>query len=220
MTTLTNPIRAQNIVDRFEDYVTAAANSGISWTTSSRPTWTYPAYSSNVPPAPVIPGGTWTIDPGYYGGAGGLNIAIAGASLGGPKITASSIVSVLRNETARYSVIRNQRVVLTVTQTGGKQPGSNKPWDELGRNQGSIGPGGVVFDQTAVAHMAAGYAVAVAAPATTLTANTAISATNLETFFANLRTAYNSARSDTAYTPITICHSSCHASCHSSRNRR
>ena len=37
MATLTNPINAQNIVDRFADYVTATADSGISWGTNALP---------------------------------------------------------------------------------------------------------------------------------------------------------------------------------------
>lgn len=100
MATLTNPINAQNIVDRFADYVTATANSGISWGTNA------------------IPFGE--MDAGYFGGdTGGRGISISGGNISNTPITASTIYDTLCAETQTYSNIRNMRALLFVTGGGG-----------------------------------------------------------------------------------------------------
>jgi hypothetical protein len=216
MATLTNPINAQNIIDRFADYVTATANSGIEWGTNIKPVYSWSTYSSN---GYSVAGGSITLAESTFGGnTAGIAIGISGAGFEGAVIKAIDIVNTLRNETARYAVIRSHQVRLTVTATGGKD--GNKDWDGLGRNRGTIPSGGLVFDQTKVSHLGAGYALAPAAPATTLTATTTISAVGLETFFGNLRTAYQNVRNTAHVTDVTVCHSSCHLSCHNSRGRR
>jgi hypothetical protein len=100
MATLTNPINAQNIVDRFADYVTATANSGISWGTNA------------------VPFGE--MDTAYFGGdTGGRGISISGGNVSNTPITASTIYDTLCAETQTYSNIRNLQAVLNVTGGGG-----------------------------------------------------------------------------------------------------
>lgn len=100
MATLTNPIRTQNIVDRFADYVTATADSGISWGTNAYPFGEF--------------------DGNYFGGStSGRPIGISGGNIGSGVITASNIYNTLVNETAAYTSIRNLRALLFVEGGGG-----------------------------------------------------------------------------------------------------
>ena len=100
MATLTNPIRTQNIVDRFADYVTATASSGISWGTNSVPFGEFPT--------------------SYFGGTtSGRPIGISGSSIGSGVITAGNIYNTLVNETSAYTSIRNLRALLFVDGGGG-----------------------------------------------------------------------------------------------------
>lgn len=100
MATLTNPIRTQNIVDRFADYVTATASSGISWGTNAYP---FPEFDGN-----------------YFGGStSGRPIGISGGNIGSGLIVASNIYNTLVNETSAYTSIRNLRALLFVDGGGG-----------------------------------------------------------------------------------------------------
>lgn len=101
MATLTNNINPQNIVDRFADYVTATADSGITWGTNALP------FSQ--------------FDAGYLGGTtAGRPIGVTGATISpvGGTITASAIYDTLVNETAKYTSIRNLRAILNLTGSG------------------------------------------------------------------------------------------------------
>ena len=95
MVSLFNNIDAQNVVDRFADYVRASANSGIVWGTNSRP-------------------GTWIPTSVFGGTTAGKTIEINGNSIGGPTglIVASTVRNVLIAETNRYTRIRNLRARL------------------------------------------------------------------------------------------------------------
>jgi len=100
MATLTNPITAQNIIDRFADFAPAAANSGIVWGTNSVP---FSGFSTS-----------------YFGGTtAGRSIGITGADINQNPITASVINTAIENETAAYSQIRNLNATQTVTGPGG-----------------------------------------------------------------------------------------------------
>lgn len=100
MATLTNPINAQNIVDRFADYVVATANSGISWGTNA------------------VPFGEMST--AYFGGTtGGRGISISGSAVSATPITASTIYNALVAETQTFSNIRNLRALLFVDGDGG-----------------------------------------------------------------------------------------------------
>jgi hypothetical protein len=180
MATLTNPIRTQNIVDRFADYVTATSATGIVWGTNAKPFTEMP-------------------DSTFGGTTSGRAIGINGGSIGSGVITAANIYNTLVTETAAYTSIRNLRAILFV--------------------QGDIG--GVRYDQTAVAYLNTSYLQSVGTPSNAgVYSGNAVYAVNLESFFDNLRTSYNTARSSTATVQVNVCHASCHSSCHGSRSRR
>jgi len=190
MTTLTNPVTPQNIVDRFADFVTSTANSGISWGT-------------NVYPFAEFDGAQ------FGGTISGTTITATGSSIGssGGVITAVNIVNALLTETALYTNIRNLRALLNVTGAEG--------------NTGSRPTPGIIYDQTAVAFMNTTYRQTLNTVATSnVSSSNTISSSNLETFFTNLQTEYNSQRNNTTTVQIDVCHASCHSSCHSSRSRR
>jgi hypothetical protein len=99
---LTDNINAQNVVNRFADYVRATANAGISWGTNSYP---FPEFSANA---------------GIFGGdTNGKGIEISGGNISGNPITAQTVYNVLIDETTRYTRIRLLRAVLFVDGGGG-----------------------------------------------------------------------------------------------------
>lgn len=209
MATLTDNINAQNIVDRFADYVVATANSGISWGTNAYPFGVYSGYFPNI----------------FGGDTGGKGIGINGNNLGGAgsTITASTIVNVLRAETQAYTRIRNLRALLFITGTG-YAPTSG---DGAVNQRTDLGPitgtnPGYIYDATAVANLNTSYVqISLGATASDgISAGSTINTGNLETFFSNLRTAYNNARASTHTEQVNVCHASCHNNCHSSRGRR
>ena len=104
MVTLTNPINAQNIVDRFADYVVATANANIVWDSANKP---FPeAVTSD------------------FSASAGKAIGISGGSLTYPDggiITKATIYNTLITETARYTSIRKIRARLIIgTGSGNK----------------------------------------------------------------------------------------------------
>lgn len=195
MATLTNPIEDQNIVDRYADYVRAAANTGIVWGTNSNPTHS---------------DGTVVLDDSYFGGdTGGRGIGIGGGNLGGTGavITASTIYNTLLTETYNYSRIRSVQARLNVTGGGG--------------NTGSRPSPGIIYDQTNIAHMSDSYRVDLGSPSNNGVSSTSlITDEGLEGFFSTLRNSYNAARGSTVTVTTDVCHASCHSSCHGSRGRR
>lgn len=213
MAVLTNNINAQNIVDRFADYVVASANAGIVWHSGAVPFDVYAAYFPNI----------------WGGNASGKGITINGTSIGGPTgiITASTIINVLRTETATFTRIRNLRAILFITGTGfiTPRPTGNGSGNNVRTDLGPIfgqGPG-IIRDGTNVANLNTAYLQGLAATTSTGIANDGVSlinTANLEAFFTNLRTAYNTARATTHTQQVNVCHASCHNNCHSSRGRR
>ncbi len=100
MATLTNPITAQNIIDRFADFAPASANSGIVWGTNSVP---FSGFATS-----------------YFGGTtAGRSIGISGSTIAGNPINASTINTAIENETAAYTQIRNLNATRTVTGVSG-----------------------------------------------------------------------------------------------------
>lgn len=195
MATLTNPVSRQNIVDRFSDYVTATANAGIVWGTNALPTHT--------------DGTVVTLSGNFGGTTSGRAISINGDTLGasGSIITAITIYNSLLTDTNRYTRIRKLRARLNVTGTGG--------------NTGTRPTAGIIYDQTAVAHMNDTYLQAIASVNNAgVASGQVIDDTNLETLFSNLRTEYNTKRDTTVTLTRDVCHASCHSSCHGSRGRR
>jgi len=190
MTTLTNPITPQNIVDRFKDFVTDTANSTIIWGTNNKP-------FSQMP------------DATFAGTTDGTTITATGSSIGstGNTITASNIVNALLTETALYTNIRNLRAVLNVVLSyyGGNYPGGGGViYDQTAKAY-------LNTDYRQTLNTVA---------STNVESEKIISATNLETFFTNLQTEYSTQSVNTATIQVDVCHASCHGNCHSNRGRR
>jgi len=143
----------------------------------------------------------------FAGTTSGRSISITGNSISGNTITAATIRSVLEAETTTYTNMRNMRARLNVTGGGG--------------NAGSRPTPGIIFDQTKKAHLATSRRSTVSGTANGgVTTGTPASVSNLQTFFANLRTAYR-AKETSAYTKtVNVCHANCHHNCHSNRGRR
>lgn len=190
MATLNNPINPQNIVDRFADYVVATANAGISWGTD------------------VYPFPEWTYGSEFGGTTAGKSIGITGANVDavGNLINAANIYNTLINETYTYTNIRNLQAILFVDGGGG--------------NTGSRPTAGVVFDTTAPAYFIDSYRQTIGANASDVVSGNTATSLGLETFFTNLRDAYNATKINTVVLQVNVCHASCHSSCHGSRGRR
>ena len=199
MATLTDNINAQNVVDRFADYVRATANSGIVWGTNAQPFAEFPT--------------------SYFGGTtGGKGIEINGTSLGGPNgiIYASTVYAVLRDETNRYCRIRLLRARLNVTGGGGNTGSRPTPgivYDNTqvahmnsGYNQNIGSP------STGINGPVAGTII--------YRGSTSFVTTGTEGYFNILRNTYNQYRANVVTITIDVCHASCHSSCHGSRGRR
>ena len=190
MATLNNPINPQNIVDRFADYVTATANQGIVWGTDVLP---FPEFNSAE----------------FGGTTAGRAILISGANIAsvGFPIIATNIYNTLLSETITYTNIRKLNAILFVDGDGG--------------NIGTRDTAGEIFNSTEVAHMNTGYRQGIGSPsASDVSVGNTSTSSGLETFFNNLRTAYNTARENIFTIQVNVCHASCHSSCHSSRGRR
>jgi len=195
MVSLTNPVTAQNVVDRYADYVVATANSSIVWGTNAAP---FPAFATS-----------------YFGGAtSGKSIGINGGAIDNNvnKIDASEINDVLATETAAYSSIRKLNAKLNYTGTGDGAGGAG--------NTGTwAGAPGINFNQTQVAYMNNQYLQSLSGT-TALVAGNVVDDAVLESKFDALRTVYTNARNNIQTVQVDVCHSSCHSSCHGSRGRR
>jgi len=191
MAVLTNPVTTQNIVDRFADYVQAAANTGIVW-------------YNNGGGAFVEPFAEFNQD--LLASNSGKGMEITGASINATPITASTIYNALVAETNRFTRIRNLRARRIITTGGGNRTRNASDALDLTNiahmagttYQGDIGTpsnGGV-------------------------SSGSVISSANLETLFTTLRTSYNTIRATAVQIDVSLCHNSCHSSCHGSRGRR
>lgn len=184
-------ITPQNLVDYYKEFVVDSANANIAWAGNNYP-------FSDWPAGTILDGTT-----------SGRSIGITGANVasGGNLIDASDIYTVLAAETANYYMLRNLRAILFVEGGGG--------------NTGSRGTAGTVFDSTAKAYMNSGY---VQSQGTIQNGGVAegnnITAASLESFFANLKSDFESKQGQVVTYTVSVCHASCHSSCHGSRGRR
>ena len=212
MATLTNNINAQNIVDRFADYVVATANSSIVWGTNVKPSMSTAPVSGVTDLVQVIP------DAAFGGSNAGKTISTTGSSItpGNGKITASNIYSTLVSETNRYTAIKNANAIGRVTGAGGNN-GTRL------RDTGQVAGRAYIekLNVTSKAHLADAYESSIGTPANGgVVSGTSVSVANLQTFFTTLRTAYAGKRDDTTPFLTSVCHASCHSSCHRNRGRR
>lgn len=213
MASLTNPIKAENIMARFADYVAATANGSIVWADNANPIYTDPTDNSTHE---VIP------DSSLGASTSGISPTVIG-SADGTLIRATDVVTALVNETNRYRNIRQVRARLNVTGAGG-----NKPAGPVNVNTANNStPLGVVYDDTQVAYVTDTYRTGVIATTSSpnpadynIADNQKISVTNLQSYMDALKTAYTTARDTSTDITTDVCHASCHTSCHSSRSRR
>jgi len=215
MAVLNNPVQGSNMVERFNDFVSATANANIIWGTDDRP---FPEFvAQNMPAAtPPLP----NVEPlgGPKAGRGNIsgNLGLTG------EVTASSILTAFANATKTYTRIRLIRARLNVTGGGG--------------NRGSRPTPGIVFDETRVTHMNSSFEQNVGFidegggvfPGTiisraSLQGGAVIgdgSFINLSGYFVECRERYRELRTNSTTITVNVCHASCHGSCHGSRTRR
>jgi hypothetical protein len=193
MATLNNPVNAQNIVDRFADYVTATANSSILWGTDDRP---FPEFVATRPEFN-------NVDP-LAGPKSGKPIGISApdSTFKETPITASDIYDRLVAETKTYTGIRSLNAIKNLAGDGGAKT--------------------EVFNQTKKAYTSYPQPSITIGTASSfgIVTGQVVSANNLGTFFTALQTAYTAKRDTSIKLEVLVCHSSCHASCHTSRIRR
>ncbi len=111
-TPLTNPVDADNIVDRFADFVVESANDGIVWSSSNIP---FPEATSSD-----------------FGASAGKSISIDGDDITPSNniITKANIYNTLITETTRYTSIRKIRARLFIgTGPGNQTRASNTGFD-------------------------------------------------------------------------------------------
>jgi hypothetical protein len=193
MAFLSDPIKQQDIIDRFGDYVVALANFGISWGLGDKPFPEMDDYQF---------GGTKAGKPNQ------LPISLAS----GTPINAALIYNAVLYETFRFTNIRLMRALLYLTfddvQTGQFYQAP---------------AGGYIFDQTAKSHLSTSYTIgvnpAVLAAGQVYIANQ-ITRAGLEDLFDRARTVYQAYENSVETITVFVCHSSCHSSCHNSRIRR
>jgi hypothetical protein len=190
MATLTNPITAQNIVDRYADFVTASANENIIWGTNALP-------FSEMPTA------------NFGGTTAGKTITKTGTDIVGTDslIAAAKIYDTLLAETRTYTRIRRLRAILFVDGPGGNTGTRANPGVIFDQTQKSNLNNNYLQDLGFTSNA-------------NVTAGQLISSANLETLFTNMRISYSTAATTTATIQVNVCHASCHSSCHGSRGRR
>jgi len=212
MATLTNNINADNIVDRYTDYITNWVNSNIRWGTNNVPSWPYTDPWGTARVYQIYPSSS------FGGTTSGIPRSVSGGSLGGSGaiITASTLVNAFISETNRYVRVRYSRVNLFVT-------GGGAGWNT---------PAGPIFlfgDPADPVNTQEGYAHStfdgtISTPSSSgISSDNLITTGNLENFFQSLQNNLGSARNNPGNPLIFneyVCHSSCHSSCHGSRSRR
>ena len=193
MATLNNPINAQNIVDRFADFVTTTANASILWGTDDRP---FPEFVSTRPEFN-------NVDPlGGTKAGRAIGISAPNGTFNGTPITASTIYDLLVAETKTYTGIRSLNAIKNLAGDGGAVT--------------------EVFNQTKKAYTSYTQPSITIGSATSLgiVAGQPVTSAGLEAFFTALQTAYTAKRDTEIKLTVLVCHSSCHSSCHASRIRR
>jgi hypothetical protein len=193
MATLTNNINAQNIVDRFSDYVVATANSGIVYGTNN---WPFTD--------------TYNLAPFFGGTTAGRGIGIVGTDWSNTTIFANALFNRLIAETYAYTNIRSTHWVLYVDGGGGNRGSRPTPGAVVnvtgkshlntsyrtGVNYNGTTKNGVISPEL-------------------------IKTSELESLFDRLRAIYTGIANSTIEIPyFHVCHASCHGNCHGSRTRR
>lgn len=194
MATAGTVITKQTIIDDFVSAVMAPEQGRTRWHLSNKPTYDYAIGGDNSTP--------------YVGPYVVIQDVLVAPSVGMDNptgtdftevITASNIVSVLRNYAYGTTRVRLVRAGIYYNYSGGSS--------------------GTFAESVAYAHLNDTYLrtnpLSVSGPA----ANDDISASTLSTFYTSLRLSANT-DSYGDIIDLRICHTSCHSACHSSRGRR
>lgn len=194
MATAGTVITKQNVIDDFVSAVMAPEQNRSRWHLNNKPTYNFLIGADNstnqVAPYAIIQ--DVLVDPS-------VGMANPTATNFTEAITASNIVSVLRNYAYQTTRVRLVRAGIFYQYSGGSP--------------------GTFNEQVAYAHLNDTYLrtnpLGVSGPAT----NDIIAANALNTFYTSLRLAANT-DSYGDIIDLRICHTSCHGNCHSSRGRR
>jgi hypothetical protein len=193
MAALTNPINAQNMVNRYADYVPTTANSGIVWGTNALPFAEFPSsyFGGTTSGRPI---GLTAPDATYRG-------TLIYASNETTAKTAPMVYHALYNETYYYTNIRNLRARKVIIST--------------------IGANSVAYDQTQKSYLNTSYWQSLGAVSSNnIDIGQRITASGLEGFFGILRSRWQTLAANAVAVDVNVCHISCHGSCHGSRIRR
>ena len=204
MAILTNPISGSNLVERFNDFVAAAANANITWGTDAKPFTEMPTSTFG----------------GVKAGRGNVtgNLGLATSNT----IDSTTLINAFTASTKQYTRIRNLRARLNVTGGGGNsgtRPTAGIVYDEIAvahlnsSYELALGSIDVMDIQTDELITRAGL------QGGTPTAGN-YNGVNLTGFFVGCRDKYNAARATIVTVTTSVCHASCHRSCHNSRSRR
>jgi hypothetical protein len=194
MASLNDPINVTDIIARYQDFVTAAADNQL-------PIWGTDAVPFSQMPTSYFAG--TTTQPVNL-----IELDSADLVPSPDIIDGSDVHNALLTETNKYTNIRQMRAILNVTGGGG--------------NRGSYSSPGVIYDQTRLAYMSSSYrqSLSSVAGSNVIATGYIISRSDLETYMQGLENAFLAARNNVQTVTINICHSSCHSSCHGSRGRR
>lgn len=212
MATLNDPVKVQEIIDRFKDFVDATANSSVEWGTDVKP---FPELTDAD--AAMLFGGTTN--------EGRSNTLTDEKINKNNVVSAQDIIDALLAETTAFTRLRNIQIILNVTGGGG--------------NTGTRPKDGRVFEQTKKANLSSAYikelSQANLPPELKVSRGKLISIESLEELFEALKSAYLTETTNAGATPtadgatpaagdnpyiVSVCHASCHSSCHGSRGRR
>ena len=208
---LSNPIRAQDIIDEFETRVVDKANNLIVWASDA-----VPVANLTTGPYGVVSSSDFETSK-----AGRAN-TVQASDFDNP-IDADQIYNVLLEETKQYLFIRAVHLTLTVTVSDETNEGNQGPPADpvsYNKDKGPIGDPGVVFDDTQIASIPPGARTLPSVSRNGVTADQEISSSDLENLFDAFYSALHTAGSDILEAALTSCHANCHSSCHSSRGRR
>jgi len=212
---LTNPINKSNLVGRFNQLVTAEINANIN-------------YASNLKPFPEAPNS-------WFGGtiSGFSDISPSIVDTATPEVTASALFSAFFDWTRQMTRIRNARMRLAVTTSGGA------PYNTPVPGSPRTGPAAPAYaeDVTGITFLSSVYQQTLpSVSASDVAATNFITRNGLDGtlspnpnfggavlsqgLFQNLRVAWEQRRSNTVTLTTEVCHASCHSSCHTARGRR
>lgn len=194
MVSLTNNVSRSNVRLRWQDYVAAAARSGIAWGYNRKP-------FSQAPNSWF--GGNYNSPPSASAYASDNTVGSSGGV-----ITASTLRNGLVGATTNWTHLRNMN--------------ARRYYNRQGSNQLQYNSTQKAYQTTSVRATIATPSIPSSGPTAggIIRIGSDGSNTGLEEYFSRLRSAYYTRRNQAVARYAYVCHYSCHYSCHSSRGRR